>query len=149
MWEVASKTTDTFHGLCFALWQARPYGYWVARTNCIRSQTCMTWLRALVAVAGQVGAWGRVWHAPRNPARTQAETIGDICAAAGKPAVPVRTFPRSVLTVGGLAVPLLRELQETLYQFERPYVLDSSAISREMGLEPSPWDEVCRRTAEG
>ena len=31
----------------------------------------------------------------------------------------------------------------------RPYVLDSSRTQEVLGLEPSPWDEVCRRTVEG
>ncbi len=75
--------------------------------------------RALVTVAERDETWGRVWHASTNPARTLAQTVGDICRAAGRPAVPVWTYPRSVLTVGGLAVPMLRELQETVYQFER------------------------------
>lgn len=103
--------------------------------------------RALVAVAGQERAWGRLWHAPTNPPRTQREAIADVCRAAGKEPVEVRGYPRAVLTVGGLLSPLLRELQETVYQFERPYVLDSSAIRRELGLEPTRWGEVCRRTA--
>ncbi len=38
-------------------------------------------------------------------------------------------------------------LRETAYQFQRPYVLDSSAITRELGLEPTPWVETCRSTA--
>lgn len=41
----------------------------------------------------------------------------------------------------------MRELEETAYQFERPFVLDSSAITREFGLKATPWDEVCFSTA--
>ncbi len=105
--------------------------------------------RALAAVAQAPHAWGRVWHAPTNPARTQAKTVADVCRAAGREPVTVRTWPRALLSVGGRFVPLLREMRETVYQFERPYVLDSSAIARELGLEPTPWDEVCRATAAG
>ena len=105
--------------------------------------------RALVAVAEHEQAWGRVWHAPSNAARTQAEALADICRVAGRRPVRVRAYPRAVLNVGGRFVPLLRELQETVHQFERPFVMDSSAITRELGLEPTPWDEVCRRTAVG
>ena len=48
----------------------------------------------------------------------------------------------------GYGRPLVRvKLRETEYQFTRPYVMDSSAITAELGLAPSPWDEVCRRTA--
>jgi nucleoside-diphosphate-sugar epimerase len=105
--------------------------------------------RALATVAVTESAWGRVWHAPTNPARTQAETIADVCRSVGRPPVRVHGVPRAVLSVGGVAVPLLREMRETVYQFERPYVLDSSAITRELGLAPTPWDDVCRATATG
>lgn len=105
--------------------------------------------RALVTVAEREDAWGRVWHAPSNPPRTQAQAIADVCRSVGRAPVPVAALPRAVLTVGGRFVPLLRELGETLYQFESPYVLDSAAITRELGLEATPWDEVCRRTATG
>lgn len=105
--------------------------------------------RALAAVAQRPDAWGRVWHAPTNAPRTQAEAIADVCRAAGREPVRVRAMPRVVLAVGGTVVPILRELRETAYQFTRPYVLDSSAITRELGLEPTPWAEVCRATATG
>jgi nucleoside-diphosphate-sugar epimerase len=103
--------------------------------------------RALVAVAASESAWGRVWHAPTNPPRTQREAVADVCRAAGKEPVKVGAYPKVVMSLGALVSPMLRELKETTYQFDRPYLLDSSSISRELGLEPTPWDEVCRRTA--
>ncbi|WP_243061101.1 NAD-dependent epimerase/dehydratase family protein [Nocardioides sp. SR21] len=103
--------------------------------------------RALVAVAQAPDAWGRVWNAPTNPAVTQEQAVADVCRAAGRQPVAVKAWPKALLGVGGAVVPLLRELRETVYQFERPYVLDSSAIERELGLKPTPWDEVCRATA--
>lgn len=103
--------------------------------------------RALVAVAGREDTWGRVWHAPTNPPRTQREALADVCRAVGRKPVEVRGYPRAVMAAGALVSPLLRELKETAYQFDRPFVLDSSAITREIGLEPTPWEEVCRRTA--
>jgi nucleoside-diphosphate-sugar epimerase len=104
--------------------------------------------KALVAVAGRPEAWGRVWHAPTNPAKTQAETVADVCRSVGRRPVKVGVWPSALLSVGGVFVPLLREMRETVYQFQRPYVLDSSAIERELGLAPTPWDDVCRATAE-
>jgi nucleoside-diphosphate-sugar epimerase len=104
--------------------------------------------RALAAVAADPSAWSRVWHAPTNAPRTQAEAVADVCRAAGREPVKVRAHPRALLSVGGTVVPLLREMRETAYMFERPYVLDSSAIETELGLKPTPWEEVCRATAE-
>ena len=104
--------------------------------------------RALVRVAGEPSAWGRVWHAPTNPAKTQTEVLEDVAASVGRSIGKVKSMPHAVLSVGGIVVPQLRELRETEYQFAAPYVLDSSAIEAAYGLAPTPWDEVCRATAE-
>jgi nucleoside-diphosphate-sugar epimerase len=103
--------------------------------------------RALVATAGDESALGRVWHAPSNPPRTQAEAVNDVLASVGRPPVTVKAYPRWVVRGFGLVNSQMRELEETEYQFTRPYVMDSSAITAELGLAPTPWDEVCRRTA--
>jgi nucleoside-diphosphate-sugar epimerase len=103
--------------------------------------------RALVATAGNESALGRVWHAPSNPPRTQAEAVNDVLASVGKPSVTVKAYPRWLVRALGIANSQMRELQETEYQFTRPYVMDSSAITAELGLTATPWDEVCRRTA--
>jgi nucleoside-diphosphate-sugar epimerase len=103
--------------------------------------------RALATVATEESAWGRVWHAPSNPPRTQAEAVNDVLASVGAKPVTVTAMPPVLLTVAAPFVPVLRELRETLYQFTSPYVMDSSAITAAFGLEPSPWDEVCCRTA--
>ncbi|WP_300405856.1 NAD-dependent epimerase/dehydratase family protein [Nocardioides sp.] len=104
--------------------------------------------RALVTVASTPSAHGRVWHAPSNPPVTQTQAVADVCRAAGREPGAVRVWPSAMLSVGGLFMGFLKELRETVYQFQRPYVMDSSAIERELGLAPTPWDEVCRATAE-
>ena len=68
-------------------------------------------------------------------------------ASVGAKPVTVKAVPNALLALASPFVPILRELRETLYQFTSPYVLDSSAITEAFGLEPTPWDEVCRRTA--
>ena len=102
---------------------------------------------AAFAVAAAPQTWGRVWHAPTNPAKTQTEVLRDVAASVGRTIGPVKSMPHVLLSVGGAVVPVLRELRETEYQFAAPYVLDSSAIEAAFGLAPTPWDEVCRATA--
>lgn len=103
--------------------------------------------RALATVATHETSWGRVWHAPSNPPRTQREAVNDVCRAAGRPEVGVKAMPQLLLSLVAPFVPVVRELRETQYQFTRPYVMDSSAITKTFGLTPTPWEEVCRRTA--
>jgi nucleoside-diphosphate-sugar epimerase len=103
--------------------------------------------RALALVSTEESAWGRVWHAASNAPRSQAEAVNDVLASVGAKPVKVKGMPRSLLTVVSPFVPVVRELRETLYQFMAPYVMDSTAITSAYGLEPTPWDEVCRATA--
>lgn len=103
--------------------------------------------RALVTVAGAESAWGRVWHAPSNPPRTQEQAVADVCAAAGRPPVPVRAYPGWLMGALAVVSPMMRELRAVEYQFREPFVMDSSAITTELGLEPTPWEQVCARTA--
>ena len=63
---------------------------------------------------------------------------------AGIDPVAVRTVPHLALRAAGLFQKQLAELEETRYQFTRPYVLDSSVSEEMLGLRPTPWDEICR-----
>jgi nucleoside-diphosphate-sugar epimerase len=104
--------------------------------------------RALIAAGGNEEAWGRILHAPTNAPRTASEAINDVLAAVGKPAVKVKRYPLVMTRSMARVVPMLRELGEMSYQRTAPYVLDSSRSEALLGLAPSPWDEICRRTAE-
>lgn len=103
--------------------------------------------RALVTVAERPEAYGRVWLAPTNRPRSQRQALADVLAAAGKPMVPMHGIPRVVVWAGGLINADMRQYGVMSYVFTRPYVVDSSAIEKTFGLEPTPWPEVCRRTA--
>jgi nucleoside-diphosphate-sugar epimerase len=103
--------------------------------------------RTLAAAAADPGAHGRTWHVPSNPPRTQAEALGDVLAAVDLPPVPVRTLRGGVLAAAAAVSPLMRELRELIYQWERPYVLDDTAARERFGIMPTPWAEVCRATA--
>lgn len=105
--------------------------------------------RTLVAVIDRPQTWGQVWHAPTNAPRTQRQALTDVLAAGGFDPVPVWAVPMPVVRGLALVSPLMREVAELSYMWTRPYVLDSSRTQRELGIEPTPWDEVCRRTLRG
>ncbi len=103
----------------------------------------------LVAVAQRADSWGRAWHVPSAPARTQQELVDDLADAAGLPRRRARVLPRAVLRAIGLFNPTVAELRHTLYQFERPFVLDDRESREVLGLAPTPWEETLRATVEG
>lgn len=102
--------------------------------------------RLLVAVGGDERAWGKPWHVPSNPPRTQREAIGDLTRAAGVKPVKVSETPAAVLRALGLVNPTVRELHEVAYQLRQPFILDSTAAQRTFGLEPTPWHDVLAAT---
>jgi nucleoside-diphosphate-sugar epimerase len=102
--------------------------------------------RTLVTLAREERAWGRPWHVPTNPPLSQREVVAALAGAAGLPAPEVRGIPNWLITALGVASPMMRELKEVTYQFERPFVLDSSAAAETFGLEPTPMDEAIRVT---
>ena len=105
--------------------------------------------RTLAAVADRPESWGQVWHAPTNAPRSQRQALADVLAAGGHGPVAVRSIPMPVLRALALVSPLMREIAELSYMWTRPYVLDSSRTQDVLGLEPSSWEDVCRRTVEG
>ena len=102
--------------------------------------------RLQVAAADDASAHGRVWHVPSNPAISQRDALADLLRSVGKEPVKVGTVPARVVSALGRVSPMMRELSDLTYQWTEPYVLDDAATRRHFGLEPTPWDEVCRRT---
>lgn len=93
---------------------------------------------AMIAAAQNPGLWNRVLHAPTGPALTQLELAAAFAAAADVKAPKVGAVPGWILRSAGLFSTDMRELAEMLYQFERPFVMDSSESQRLLGLEPTP-----------
>jgi 23S rRNA U2552 (ribose-2'-O)-methylase RlmE/FtsJ len=50
--------------------------------------------------------------------------------------------------VAGLVNAQMRAFHSMRYIFQRPYVVDSRAAETELGLAPTPWSAVVRRTLD-
>ena len=98
--------------------------------------------RTLITVASDPRGWGRAWHVPSNPPKSARQVVDDLAAAAGVGPVKSSAVPGMLISVMGLFQPVIRELKETDYQRERPYVLDDTAARTTFGLEPTPWNEI-------
>lgn len=103
--------------------------------------------QALVTVAGEDKAHGKVWFAPTGPALTVRQLAARFAAVNGAPAPRLTPIPGPVLWTAGLTSPVIRELRVTRYQFTRPFVIDSSATTEAFGLQPVPLDDALRDAA--
>jgi nucleoside-diphosphate-sugar epimerase len=105
--------------------------------------------RTLVVAATDARAWGRAWHVPSPPAVSVRELAARTAALADAPAPKLTRLPYPVLWLGGLVNPMARELRETAYQFDRPYLLDSTAFTGTFGVAPTPLDAALTETITG
>ena len=103
---------------------------------------------AMIAAADQPSAWNAVWHAPTGPARTQKELAAAFAAAAGRPTPKVRVLPGWTIRTAALVSAGARELAEMLYQFERPFVMDSAASEAALGVSHTPLETAAAATVE-
>ncbi|MFE5836529.1 NAD-dependent epimerase/dehydratase family protein [Arthrobacter sp. NPDC056493] len=103
---------------------------------------------AMIRAAAKPGLWNRVLHAPTIPPLTQRQIAQAFAAAANMPLARVHTVPGWVLRTLGLFSADMRELGEMLYQFQRPFVMDSRASEEQLGLLPTPLHEAAKATVE-
>jgi nucleoside-diphosphate-sugar epimerase len=82
-------------------------------------------------------AVGQVWHLP-GPETVSTRTLLDHIAIEVNHPVGVRNVPKIALLALGLVNPLMRELAEMTYEFEQPFVLDTSKYESTFGDTVTP-----------
>ena len=97
----------------------------------------------LVAIGADERAWGRPWHVPSALTMSQREAITELARARRRRRRRRwREYPAWMIKAMGVFSPLMRELPDVAYQLKDDFVLDSSAAQRELGLVPTPADDV-------
>ncbi len=102
----------------------------------------------MIAAAGNRDLWNSVLHAPTGPAVTQRQLIEAFAGAGGVPVPTMSVIPVRLLRVAGLFSTQSRELAETAYQFQHPFVLDSSRSEHLLGQRPSPLAQAAADTVQ-
>lgn len=102
--------------------------------------------RGLATLGASDEALGQTWHVPSAPTTTQRELLGLVWEAAGAGAPRFRAAPGGLVRALGLFSPIMRELAEMLYEWERPYVVDHSKFERAFGAPTTPHREAIRET---
>lgn len=101
--------------------------------------------KATAILGNTADAFNQVWHLPTaaNP-MTGKEWIDTIAAAMGKkPGYMVAG--KTMFALMGLFMPIMRELKEMLYQYNRDYIFDSSKFVNRFSFQPTPYPEGIRQ----
>ncbi len=101
--------------------------------------------RLLATLGTRDEALGQVWFAPSNPPLTQAEFVKMIEAEIGRPVKSMLGGPL-VMRMLGLFNKEIAETVEMMFQWTRPFVVDTSKAEKTFGLKAAPMDEAIRET---
>ncbi len=91
----------------------------------------------LVTLGTDARAAGQIWHLPGPRTVTTRALLDLVAVQVGHP-VGVRVVPKPVLRVLGLINPMMRGLAEMSYQFDEPFVLDTSRYESAFGAAGTP-----------
>ena len=95
--------------------------------------------RSLAMLATSPTAWGHTWHALTcAESLTGNELVALACRAAGRP-FKMQAAPWWILKLMAMYQPVIRENQEMMYQFERPYEFSSAKMNAAFDAVATPY----------
>jgi nucleoside-diphosphate-sugar epimerase len=102
--------------------------------------------KALIILGEHDEADGQAWHVPNdNPRVTQREMVKMIAAEMGiEP--KLSAMGRMMMQFGGLFVPEAKETVEMMFEFEQPFIVDSSKFEKTFGMKATPMQQAIKET---
>jgi nucleoside-diphosphate-sugar epimerase len=102
--------------------------------------------RALVLLGEREEAEGQAWHVPNDrPKMTQGELVRMFAEESGVEP-KIGSMGKLMMAIGGLFIPEAKETVEMMYEFEAPFIIDSSKFEKTFGLKATPMREAIRET---
>lgn len=102
--------------------------------------------KALVILGERSDADGQAWHVPNdNPRVTQREMVQMIAVEMGVEA-KMSAMGKTMMRIGGLFIPEAKEMVEMMYEFEKPFIVDSSKFENTFGMKATPMKEAIKET---
>ena len=104
--------------------------------------------RALIDLALDNSAYNQTWHLPTcNPAMTAQEMSDTFLKLIPSEKNKMQVLSKTVLSILGLFIPILRELKEMLYQYESEYYFDSTKFEKHFGYGATNYEQGLQQTA--
>jgi nucleoside-diphosphate-sugar epimerase len=141
--------TSLVNQLIFKNLAAGRSAMWLMSTSTKHSFTYASDAAKATALLGNTAdAYGQVWHLPTDPETlTTADFIGMIARELNvKPRI--RILPLFIIRTLGLFIPVMKEMPEMVYQYDRDYFFDSSKFVKRFRFKPVSYHEgikeMCR-----
>ena len=100
--------------------------------------------RALAMLGNTQDAYGEIWHLPTSSEKLTGKEFVAKVASELKCEPDYYVFKRWMIGLVGIFVPIVRELGEMAYQYDRDYVFDSSKFESRFAYQPVSYTEGIR-----
>lgn len=90
---------------------------------------------------------GQIWFAPSPAPVTQLELVNILEEALGKK-VKYMAAGKMMMSFLGLFIPAMRESVEMLYEWDKPFIMDSSKAEKAFGWKGTPLKDAMQATIE-
>ncbi|HEX6335298.1 MAG TPA: NAD-dependent epimerase/dehydratase family protein [Flavisolibacter sp.] len=105
--------------------------YWLGNPSKVHSFTYVPDASRATALLGNTAdAFNQVWHLPTDPARITGVQMMQLFADAAGVKLRYSKFSSGIIRLLGLFNPLMKELYEMMYQFEKDYYFNSGKFFR-------------------
>ncbi|MCA6073734.1 NAD-dependent epimerase/dehydratase family protein [Fulvivirga sedimenti] len=122
---------------------------WMGGLNFKHSFTYTPDAGAATALLGNApSAYGQVWHLPTASEPPTGKEWVEMTAAEFGVKPRVQAAPGWLISLIGLFNPLMRELAEMMYQYDRDYVFSSAKFEEAFDMQPTPYKEGLRKVIQ-
>jgi nucleoside-diphosphate-sugar epimerase len=116
---------------------------WFANVNKVHTFTFIPDAIKGTALLGNTpDAYGQVWHLPTNNEPLTGKQWIELFAKEAGVTPKYQVITKGMMSIYGLFVPILRELKEMTYQYERDYVFNSSKFEDRFQYIPATPEEA-------
>jgi nucleoside-diphosphate-sugar epimerase len=104
--------------------------------------------KATALLGNTPDAYGEVWHLPTESRTVTGREIITMIASEMGREPKISLLPKFMLAPLGLFIPIMKEMREMIYQYDRDYFFDSSKFTRKFGISATPWEEGIKATCQ-
>lgn len=101
--------------------------------------------KATAILGNTLDAYNQVWHLPTDPGELTGEEITAFFNKEMHTSKKLMTLPMFMLKLLGLFMPLMREMPEMMYQYDRDYIFDSSKFTKRFNFKPTTYQQGIRQ----
>jgi len=101
---------------------------------------------ALVILGERDEADGQAWHVPNDQPEISPGDLVRMFAEEAGIEPKISSMGKLMMAIGGLFIPEAKETVEMMYEFDKPFIVDSSKFEKTFGMKATPMRQAIRET---